>query len=107
MGMLFNWFDASAAISLGEAMADRFMADMPLASLSRSEKSLARQQKVIDAIHAEIAKFNGQSKLNAYKKAKLADAFQNKLLGAGFEEDFVMALTKRIVMKMAYGKEQF
>ncbi len=104
---MFSWFDMSEAKALGASVAERFMAEIPLTNFQKTEKNLARQAKVLEGIDKEIEAFQSKKKLNALKKAKLADAFQNSLLAAGYERQFVMDVTKRIVMKMAYGKEKF
>jgi hypothetical protein len=105
--MLFSWFDTAEAAALGKRVAERFIAEIPLTNFQKTEKNLARQAKVVEGIDREIEQFQAKKKLNALKKAKLADAFQNTLLAAGYERQFVLDVTKRVVMKMAYGKESF
>lgn len=107
MNMLFGWFDFAEAIALGTSAAERFIAGVPLTNFQKTEKNLARQAKVLEGIDQQIEQFQANKKLNALKKAKLADAFQNTLLAAGYERQFVLDVTKRVVMKMAYGKETF
>lgn len=104
---MLSWFDMSEAKALGASVAQRFMAEVPLTNFQKTEKNLARQEKVLEQIDKEIETFQAKKKLNPLKKAKLADAFQNALLAAGYERQFVMDVTKRIVMKMAYGKASF
>ncbi len=105
--MFFSWFDMTEAKALGTSAAERFIAEIPLTNFQKTEKNLARQAKVLEGIDRQIEQFQAKQKLNAFKKAKLADAFQNTLLAAGYERQFVLDVTKRVVMKMAYGKETF
>ncbi len=105
--MFFSMFDMTEAKALGADAAERFMTEIPPTNFQKTEKNLARQAKVLEGIDLVIEQYQAKKKLNALKKAKLADAFQNALLEAGYERQFVLDITKRVVMKMAYGKATF
>ncbi|MCG2584586.1 hypothetical protein [Massilia sp. TS11] len=104
---MFSWFDASEAIATGISMAERIIKTLPPAALAGNAKAGQKHQQALENLYQQIERENIKRKYNAYKKARLASAFQDTLFEAGYDQTFVMAATKRLVMKAAYGKERF
>ncbi len=96
--MLFKWFDAREATEFGIAIADFFAKRVPVDSIpATEEKPLRRVGEVVGKIQMQAQSFRLGHKLNVYKKAKLANAFQWKLFDLGYNKRIVEELTKELL----------
>lgn len=96
--MLFKWFDATEARDFGHSLAEFFAKRVPADSIPASgKKQLAKAFEVIGKLHAQIRQFRSEHNLNMYQKAKLANAFQWKLLELGYDKTIVPELTKELL----------
>ncbi len=96
--MLFSWFNAREAVQFGISMADFFAARVAPNSIPAMEKKpLQKAAEVIAKMHGQAQSFRLQHKLNIYKKAKLANAFQWKLFDLGYNKVIVEELTRELL----------
>lgn len=96
--MIFNWFDAREASKFGTEMAEYFAQRIPPESIPANDKKpLRRAAEVISKLHAQAERFRMEHKLNIFKKAKLANAFQWKLFDLGYDKKIVEELTKELL----------
>ena len=100
--MIFSWFDATQARNIGQSLAQFFIERIPPESPVKANKFLAKHQKVIDQIHRQAEQAIVEHRLNAFKKAKLAAAFQKELLHAGYDPELVHQVTQGVVLKLGY-----
>lgn len=96
--MFLKWFDAKDASQFGLYMAEYFAQRVPPESIPASEKKpLKKAAEVLAKLQEQIAKFRTNHKLNIFKKAKLANAFQWKLFDLGYDKRIVEELTKELL----------
>lgn len=99
--MLFEWFDTKDARQFGVSMAEFFAQRVPPESIPATEtKPLKKAAEVISKLHAQVERFRMDHKLNIFKKAKLANAFQWKLFDLGYDKRIVEELTKELLRYM-------
>jgi hypothetical protein len=96
---MFNWFNARRATEFGEQLAVFFADRVPAASIPATDKKPLRHAlEVIQKMHRQLAEFRASEKLNVYKKAKLANTFQWKLIELGYDKRIVQELTKELLL---------
>jgi hypothetical protein len=99
--MLFSWFDAREANQFGLSMADFFAKRIPPEDIPATEKKpLRKAGEVISKLHVQLQQFRSSHKLNTYKKAKLANAFQWRLFDLGYDRRIVEELTKELLRSL-------
>lgn len=98
--MAFKWLDASEAEKFGQALAQIFIAKVPVVIDSSKKTSIAEQFKAVEQANAQIEQFKQNNKLNIYKKAKLGSAFKYELAAAGYKPEFVDQMTKAVLLKL-------
>jgi hypothetical protein len=96
--MLFAWFDGREANEFGLSLAEFFAKRVPPESIPATEKKpLQKAGEVISKLNDQVQRFRAEHKLNMYKKAKLANAFQWKLFDLGYDKVIVQELTKELL----------
>lgn len=99
MAMVFKWFDAREASQFGLSMAEFFARRVPVEAIpATEEKPLRKAGEVISKLHVQAQSFRLGHKLNIYKKAKLANAFQWKLFDLGYDKRIIDELTKELLL---------
>jgi hypothetical protein len=98
--MAFDWFDAHNAEVFGETLAQFFLKYIPVTTERLNDKAFAKQIEVVDKMNLQIEQFKLANKLNIYKKAKLGNAFREKLISAGHKPAFVDQITKGLLYKL-------
>lgn len=99
--MLFKWFDAKDASQFGYSMAEFFAQRVPPESIPASEKKpLKKVAEAVSKLHVQAKSFRMDHKLNMFKKAKLANAFQWRLFDLGYDKRIVEELTKELLRHM-------
>ncbi len=98
--MALSWFDAREAEKFGQALAQLFIARIPVVIEPGKKTSIADQFKVVEQAHTQIEQFKQNNKLNIYKKAKLGSAFKFELMAAGYKPEFIDQLTKGVLLKL-------
>ncbi len=96
---MFSWFSAQRSVQFGLELAQFFADRVPPESIPAMEKKPLRHAlEVIQKMHRKVAEFKNTEKLNIYKKAKLANAFQWKLFDLGYNKHIVEELTKELLL---------
>jgi tetratricopeptide (TPR) repeat protein len=98
--MLLRWFDSREATEVGAALADDFV----LQTDQKRTKSAAagkEPQKVLNKFLQRVDRDARPLRLNAFKKAKLANSFKWRLLEKGVEAQIVEELTQALVMRLS------
>ena len=96
--MRFAWFDGREAHDFGLSLADFCAQRIPPESIpSTDKKPLRKAGEVITKLHAQVQQFRASHKLNMYKKAKLANAFQWKLFDLAYDKRIVQELNKELL----------
>jgi hypothetical protein len=98
--MAFKWLDSSEAEKFGQALAQIFIAKIPVVIEPGKKNSIAEQFKAVEQANAQIDQFKQHNKLNIYKKAKLGSAFKYELMAAGYKPEFVDQMTKGVLLKL-------
>ena len=89
---------AKEAKEFGLSLAEFFAQRVPPESIPATEKKpLRKVGEVVSKLHAQVERFRADHKLNMYKKAKLANAFQWKLFDLGYDKLIVQELTKELL----------
>ena len=97
--MLHRWFDTREATEVGAALADDFV----LQTDQKKTKAPADKepQKVLNRFLQRVDRDARPLRLNAFKKAKLANSFKWRLLEKGVEAQIVEELTRALVMRLS------
>jgi tetratricopeptide (TPR) repeat protein len=105
--MLLQWFNTNGVTEIGAALADDFVLQTAQGSSAhrQSEANPAAQgkelQKVLKKFLQRVDREARALKLNAFKKAKLANSFKWRLLEKGVEPQIVEELTRALVMRLS------
>lgn len=91
--MLFDWFDARAAVECGATLAEFVVERIPNKNPKKAPEALAK-------LFAHIERFKQNHKLNMYKKAKLANTFRWKLVDYGYTDEFIDEITKEVLLHL-------
>lgn len=97
---MIDWFDAKEAQKFGMELAIFFTERLSPETSRRKEKTPAKKQEVLNKMFHQIERFKLQHKLNVYKKAKFGNSFQWALKDAGYDQEFINALTKELLLKL-------
>lgn len=97
--MMIDWFNAKEAQKFGIELAAFFTERIPPEISHRKEKTSAKKKEVLSKMFQRIERFKLQYKLNVYKKAKFGNSFQWALKDAGYDQEFINALTKELLLK--------
>lgn len=98
--MFFKWLDASEAEKFGQALAQIFIAKVPVVIEPGKKTSIAEQFKAVEQANTQIEQFKQNNKLNIYQKAKLGSAFKYELMAAGYQTELINNLTKGVLLKL-------
>jgi hypothetical protein len=98
---MFDWFDAREATEFGVELAEFFSRRVSPQSIPAVEKKpLLRATEVIASLQGKLRRFAVDNRLNVYKKAKLANAFQWYLLDKGYDKEIIEELTKELLKSL-------
>lgn len=99
--MVLSWFDGRAASEFGVSLANYFAERVPPAAMSASDKkSVLKAGKVSANLHTQLQQFRATHPLNVYKRAKLANAFQWRLVELGYDRQFVDEISKEMLRSL-------
>ena len=98
--MAFSWFDASEAKQFGKALAQFYLAKLPVDTDRADKKYPNKKEFVARKMAEQIGDFKLENKLNLYKKAQLGNAFKWALLEAGYSGKDVDELTTALMHQL-------
>ena len=97
---MFGWFDAAKSEQFGRSLADFFIEKMPPDAQLNESKVSSKTQYLLDKMSVRVDAFKREEKLNAYKTAKLANAFKWKLKDAGYQSEYIETLVGWLVSRL-------
>ncbi len=99
--MILDWFNAREAAALGTSLADSFAPDGSAAASRRAGSGKAGPD--VQKLLQRAAREAGPLKLNLFKRAKLLESFQSKLLARGVAEGTAGELTHLLLLQLSGG----
>jgi hypothetical protein len=100
--MFLNFLNASAAVEIGNSLADQFISQASPEAAKRVKK--ARPGEAEEELRKFVQRIDSDARplrLNFYKRAKLANSFKWKLLQNGVKPEFVNELTRMLLLRLA------
>lgn len=96
---ILNWFNTSEVEEFARALAQDLIGRMPPPSNSAGKRTTPeRLRNTREAIISRTAAFARTHKINWYKKANLGNTFKWELRDAGYDEQFVDAMTYDVLL---------
>ena len=89
---MLQWFNARTTVDLGNALADKFAAQI-------SENSTEHAQTLLEVLHHTDGDHRG-SRLNRFKRAKLANTFRWRLLEKGIDKQLADKITEQLLLHL-------
>lgn len=96
--MLFDWFNTKEAALIGVKLADDLSKELAKVNNKHSKKEVVNRAKVLQRIFSQFDGLKGKSKLNFYKKSKLANEFRWRLTELEHDKEFVEIMVKELVL---------
>lgn len=97
---MFSWFDAGEAIAFGERLAEYYDQEWRLLESKAAHKQEDKHSKLVAKVLQQAQVFGKARKLNAYKMAKLGNAFKWKLIDLGHQKESIDLLTKDVLIAL-------
>jgi hypothetical protein len=98
--MVLNWFDASAAISFGEHMADEVARIVPLDASRGTRKNASKQLDKFRRAILHASDLRTKAPLNVYKKARCANTLRWALIDKGYPKPFVEEVVRLVITRL-------
>ena len=98
--MIFGWFSTKQHDAFAEKISSEFISKCPPEQINtvKNRKSNEKINKAINNIYDEARVFKKEVRLNIYTKAKIGNKFMWALKEAGYEEEFVDELTRKLLL---------
>lgn len=98
---MFDWFSAKEAQQFGADVVGIVVANMPpVNDGKKGKKDLLKRASIIDRLRADAYQFSKKNSLNVYKKAKFGATVKLRLVELGYEQEFIEALVKELLIAM-------
>ena len=100
---IFRGAKKRAIDEFGHKLAEDFMQGFPLDEHKGvgNAKSTRKLTRVVDVICGDARRFHFENKLDIYGKARLNNTLLWHLREAGYEDDFVNDITKRVIISLS------
>ncbi len=96
---ILNWFDTAEVDEFSRALAQDLIGRLPPPSSGGGKRTTPeRLQNTRDAIISRTKAFVRMHKINWYKKAHLGNTFKWELRDAGYDQQFVDAMTYDVLL---------
>lgn len=95
---MFSWFDSGEAIEFGTKLAEYYDQEWRALESKAAHKQEDKRNKLVAQVLQQAQQFGRTQKLNAYKMAKLGNAFKWKLIDLGYEKELIDLLTKDVLI---------
>ncbi len=96
---ILPWFDTNDVDQFARALAQDLIGRMPVSQLDAGKKMTPeRLRNTREAILSRTTAFARNHKINWYKKAHLGNTFKWELRGAGYQQQFIDAMTYDVLM---------
>jgi hypothetical protein len=97
---VFSWFDSGEAIAFGAKLAEYYDQEWRALESKAAHKQEEKRGKLVAQVMQQAQQFGRTHKLNAYKMAKLGNAFKWRLLDLGHQKELVDLLTKDVLIAL-------
>ena len=98
--MLLEWFNAAAAVSFGQQMAEDVARIVPLAASHGTRKNAAKQMDKFRRMIIHASDLRTKVPLNVYKKARCANTLRWALLDKGYPKPFVEEIVRLVITRL-------
>lgn len=96
---ILTWFDTNEVDEFARALAQDLLGRLPPQQPDTGKKATPeRLRNTRDAILSRTAAFARTHKINWYKKAHLGNTFKWELRGAGYDQQFIDAMTYDVLV---------
>ncbi len=95
--MIFNWFNAREAVTLGSSLAD----SLPISDAQAATKRTPQRNAEIQRLLQRAVREARPLKLNLFRRAKLLGSFKWRLLEKGFDQSRVEELTHLLLLQLS------
>ena len=96
---ILTWFDTNEVDEFARALAQDLIGRLPALDLGNAKKTTPeRLRNTREAILSRTAAFARTHNVNWYKKAHLGNTFKWELRGAGYEQQFIDAMTYDVLV---------
>jgi hypothetical protein len=104
---MVNWLDTGEVDEFARALATDLIGRLPPATDGSSRKSNPeRLRNTREAIVSRAAAFARNHKVNWYKKAHLGNTFKWELRSAGYDAEFIDAMTYDVLVAVTPAKQK-
>lgn len=100
---MLNWFNTKEETAFGETLAEFIDQRLREIGKSGSQKQGDKHQTLISQVLLQAQQFRDSHRLNAYKKAKLGNAFKWKMKDLGHSDELIDQLTKDLLIVLHKG----
>lgn len=98
--MIFEWLNAKEATEFGVMLADHFDQKVREIASASVKKQEAKRQKLVAEVLARARQYKATTKMNAFKKAKLGNAFRWRLSDLGHDAELIELMTKDVMLAL-------
>ena len=103
---ILNWLDTVVVDEFARALAKDVIGRVPPQPDSAKRGTPDRLRNMREAIVARASAFGRTHSINWYKKAHLGNTFKWELRGAGYDQEFVDAITYDVLVAITPGKRK-
>lgn len=98
--MIFSFFSTQQHNAFAEKISSDFISKCPPEQINniKNRKTNEKINKAINNIYTEARAFKKDAKLNIYTKAVIGNKFMWALKEAGYEEEFIDELTRKLLL---------
>jgi len=98
--MWLDWFSSRIAVSVGNSLADHFIAAADATTKKRRGAPSAQQAQAIQSFLARVDSEARPLRLGMFRRAKLANSFKWRLLDRGLDPSLVDELTRMLLLRL-------
>ena len=103
---ILNWFDTNEVDEFARALAQDLIGRLPPQVDATKKATPERLRNTREAIVSRTTAFARTHSVNWYKKANLGNTFKWELRGAGYDQQFVDAMTYEVLVAIASGRRK-
>ena len=99
---IFSFLDTKELEKFAEGLAEDLARRFPPTSEARTDPGARKQiMDIVDSLAAQAVRYQQENSLGVYKKAKLGNTFQWKLMELGYSKEFAEGVTQELVTRVA------
>ena len=98
--MILDWFSAGEAKRFGRDLGQYLLGELSTSTRKTDAKFALKAEKVLIQADRRVRQFTAREPMNAYKRAKLANAFLWTLKDGGCPPDYAKELTEWLSFRL-------